>query len=419
MRHPDHVEQESGAATELQLLRRLALAIGEAEDLDQALSVALSEVGSLTGWSTGECWLPTEDGSRLVRGPVWSENAGEMARFHEASSAFSFARGEGMIGRVWEGGQAVWSSNVLRDRAFIRAAIAREIGLHAAAAIPVLAAGEVVAILAFYQRRESAENRHLLELVSAVAAQLGQLVRRKRADDERARTAARLADVNAELRRLVWLASHDLQEPMRMVTLYSQLLLQRSADRLSAEEKEIVDFVIEGAARGQSLLDGLRTYAEVVSRPFAAVPVPAGGALDSALAHLEPLISATGATVHGELRETVLGDRVELSRVFRQLVENALVHRRPSVAPEVRVGAERSGDEVVIAVTDNGVGIDPEAAERIFEVFHRIHNGNDHGGTGVGLAVCRKIVERHGGRIWVESRPGVGSTFYFTVPAAD
>jgi signal transduction histidine kinase len=412
-------EGESEAmAAELHLLRSLALAIGEAEDLDQALLVALSRVGEFTGWAAGESWLPDREGSRFVRGPVWSVDPSAAAGFHRISGEFTFAPGQGLVGRVWASGEAAWVSNVLRDPSFLRQDAARLLGLRAAAAIPVLAAGEVVAILVFYQTEEDPEDRNLLELVSTVAAQLGQLVRRKRADDERARTARQLELANGELQRLVWLASHDLQEPLRMVNLYSQLLLQRSAERLAPEEQEIVGFVLEGAARGQSLLDGLRTYAEVVSRPFHAGPVDAGSALESAITYLEPLILRNNASVKGEARYEVLGDRTELSRVFRQLIENSIVHRRPGVAPRVEIGAHRDGPDVVFRVRDNAAGIDPQAVERIFDVFHRIPSSNGHRGIGVGLSVCRKIVERHGGRIWVESREGEGSTFYFTVAAA-
>ncbi|MBI2508502.1 MAG: PAS domain S-box protein, partial [Betaproteobacteria bacterium] len=230
-----------------------------------------------------------------------------------------------------------------------------------------------------------------------------------------ARKALELTRSNAELEQFAYVASHDLQEPLRMISSYTQLLLRRYGDRLDAEAREFMDFVVDGATRMKQLIEDLLAYSRVGTRGKEFQPVECEGALLKALANLRAAIEASGATVTHDPLPTVEGDEVQLTQLLQNLVGNALKFKGAE-APRIHVGVAERADGWEFAVTDNGIGIDPQYFERIFMVFQRLHSKGEYPGTGIGLAICKKVVDRHGGRIRVESRPGHGSTFCFTLP---
>ena len=228
---------------------------------------------------------------------------------------------------------------------------------------------------------------------------------------------AELERSNAELEQFAYVASHDLQEPLRMVSSYAQLLAKRYQGQLDADADEFIGFAVDGAKRMQALISDMLAYARVGSKPNAARAVELDRALERCLANLEFLIAETGTRVEAAPLPVVLGDEVQLVQLLQNLVANAIKFR--SGPPVVRIGAQRADGWWVISVADNGIGIEPQYAQRIFAVFQRLHTRAEYEGTGIGLAVCKKIVERMGGRIWVESELGVGSTFKFTLREAE
>ena len=230
-----------------------------------------------------------------------------------------------------------------------------------------------------------------------------------------AHTAAELARSNRDLEQFAYIASHDLKEPLRMVTSFMDLLKERYGAALVPQALEYVDIAASGAERMQDLIQGLLDYARV-GRGGEAEAVPASEALDAALDNLRKAVSEAGAVVEREPLPTVRANRLELVQLFQNLVGNA-VRFRGGRRPEIRVGARREGDAWSFFVQDNGIGIDPEYRDKVFVIFQRLHTADEYPGSGVGLAICKRIVERHGGRIWVESEPGKGSTFRFTLPA--
>lgn len=247
-------------------------------------------------------------------------------------------------------------------------------------------------------------------------AVLRDITDRKAAQEALARQAAELTRSNKELEQFAYVASHDLQEPLRMIGSYTQLLARRYGEKLDEDAREFIGFAVDGVTRMQALINDLLAYSRVGTREVTLEPVDMELVLERVLLTLEPRVVATGGTVENDPLPTVTGDHVQLSQLLQNLVQNAIKFSRPGVPPEVRVTARAEPREWVFGVADNGIGIAPEFRDRIFALFQRLHNREEYDGTGIGLAICQKIVERHGGRIWVEGAPGQGSTFYFTLP---
>jgi PAS domain S-box-containing protein len=221
---------------------------------------------------------------------------------------------------------------------------------------------------------------------------------------------------NEELQLFAYVASHDLQEPLRSIVSFSQLLERRYKGKLDADADEFIAFIIEGGNRMQRLIMDLLQLSRVETKARPLAPTDAGEVVAEALRLMETPIREAGGTVVVEDLPTVMADADQLTQVFTNLVGNALKYRRPDVPPEVRISAERTGAFWRFSVADNGIGIEAEYFDRIFVIFQRLHTRDEYEGTGIGLAVVRKIVERHGGRIGLESTPGQGSTFSFTIP---
>ncbi len=258
-------------------------------------------------------------------------------------------------------------------------------------------------------------DEHQLEILKLYGITLGHLCTRKRAEEALAQKAQELARSNADLQHFAYIASHDLQEPLRMVTSYLQLLERRYKEQFDTDAREFIAYAVDGVTRMQGLINALLSYSRVGTRgkPFA--PTDCAVILERALTNLKVAIEESNAVVTHDPLPTVMADDVQLTQVFQNLIGNA-VKFRGKRTPQVHVGAQRGKGEWIFSVRDNGIGIDPQHFERIFMIFQRLHTQDEYPGAGIGLAVCKKIVERHGGRIWVESLPGQGSTFYFTIP---
>ncbi len=236
--------------------------------------------------------------------------------------------------------------------------------------------------------------------------------------EEMARLVEDLQRSNSELEQFAYVASHDLQEPLRMVASYCQLLQRRYEDKLDQDANEFIGFAVDGAERMQALINALLSYSRVGRSERPKRPDCMAEAAETARRDLQKAIEESGATVDiGSLPE-VTGDAVELRQLLQNLIANGIKFRGDA-APQVSIGAEREGDLWTLSVRDNGIGIDPAYAERIFLIFQRLHTRDAYPGTGIGLSVCKKIVERHGGRLWVESDGKNGSTFKFTLPASE
>jgi signal transduction histidine kinase len=255
---------------------------------------------------------------------------------------------------------------------------------------------------------------HLLRLPQAVR----RAIQERRLREERRKAQEDLARSNRDLEQFAYVASHDLQEPLRMVAAYTQLLAERYQGKLDANADKYIHYAVDGALRMQTLVQDLLAFSRVGRQGSERQMVSVASVVETSLQDLRAMISEIGAKVECGPLPSVIADPVQLSQVFQNLIGNAIKFRGDK-QPHIRIAAEQQGREWVFSVTDNGIGIDPEYAELIFVIFKRLHTLAEYRGNGIGLAICKKIVEQHDGRIWVESPPGQGASFKFTLRARE
>ncbi|MEP9327767.1 PAS domain S-box protein [Paraburkholderia phymatum] len=252
-----------------------------------------------------------------------------------------------------------------------------------------------------------------------VLAAIVDITERKRAEHELMRRTEELARSNQDLEQFAYVASHDLQEPLRAVAGPLQLLQRRYQGQLDARAEEFITHAVDGATRMQKLIDDLLSYSRVGRSGAVQQLTACAAALDQALKSLSVVLQESGAQITRDALPCVMAIPTQLALLFQNLVGNAVKFRQVDRPVRVDIGARREGDSWVISVKDNGIGIDPQYFDRIFMIFQRLHSRADYPGTGIGLALCKRIVEQHGGSIWIESQPGAGTTVFFTLKAED
>ncbi|GAA0244070.1 CHASE3 domain-containing protein [Actinomadura nitritigenes] len=279
----------------------------------------------------------------------------------------------------------------------------------------------------FAHRLDVSGPAEINELAMIIDAMRRRIIEEWRTSTERAalldEQAGELRRSNAELEQFAYVASHDLQEPLRKVASFCQMLERRYGDQLDERGRQYIQFAVDGAKRMQALINDLLGFSRVgrMSRPEDAIDLNEVAA--QALDNLGSLIEETDARVEVADLPVVPGERTQLTQLFQNLVGNALKFRRPGVAPRVAIGVRREGDEWQFTCADNGIGVEPRYADRIFLIFQRLHPRDEYTGTGIGLALCKKIVEYHGGRIWLageeRGEDDPGTTFHWTLPIGD
>ena len=250
-----------------------------------------------------------------------------------------------------------------------------------------------------------------VEIVSV----LRDITKRKQVEEELKKTLTELERSNKELEQFAYVASHDLQEPLRMVASYVQLLARRYEGKLDADADDFIAYAVGGASRMQKMINDLLTYSQVGTRGKPFQPTDCQAVLDQVLANLKVAIEESSAVITHDPLPMVIADESQMAQLFQNLIDNAIKFH-DEASPRVHISAKQKEKDWVFSVRDNGIGIDPQYYQRIFMLFQSLHNREEYPGTGMGLAICKRIVERHGGRIWVKSELGKGSTFYFTIP---
>jgi PAS domain S-box-containing protein len=414
-------EAEQRQAIEYRVTRLLA----ESDSVEEVMPQVLRILCENLGFAYGARWVHDPQARVLRCVESWCAEDPGLEEFRRTSAARLETRPErpgGLNRRVWTTGEAVWLPDVSQETTLQRREAAARAGLRSAFAFPILMGGEFYGVIEFYARALRPRDERAIEIAQTAGSQIAQFIARlqaeaalREANDELARQAEELKRSNSELEQFAYVASHDLQEPLRMISSYTQLLMRRYGDRFDKEAKEFMDFVVDGSARMKQLIEDILAYSRIGTRGRELVPVESEAALKRALASLRGSIEASGATVTHDPMPAVHADAVQLAQLLQNLIGNALKFKGAD-APRVHVAVTQRPDWWQFAVRDNGIGIDPEFFGRIFMVFQRLHGKGEYPGTGIGLAICKKVVDRHGGRIWVESRPGAGSTFFFTLP---
>ncbi|HEY2628769.1 MAG TPA: ATP-binding protein [Usitatibacter sp.] len=418
----ERAQSEKGVAIENAVARYL----GSSDSLGDAIRGIMQVMCERLEWACAARWSLDESDNLLHCVETWSIDDPKVRAFLEVSSRETFVPGtSGLIRRVLTTGQSVWVADVTEQEGFIRAPLAKAAGLRGAFALPVLVGDRVLGAIEFFSRDARNPDKWLLQITVSVGRQIGQLMARREAEgalrdahDELELKARELERSNEELQQFAYVASHDLQEPLRMVSSYTQLLERRYGDKLDGDAKEFMEFIVDGAARMKQLIEDLLAYSRVGTRGRELARTESGAALAKALANLHIAQEASGAVVTHDPMPPVVADASQLTQLFQNLIGNAMKFHAAG-APRIHVGTETREHVWVFNVKDNGIGLDTQYADRIFMMFQRLHNKTEYAGTGIGLAICKKIVERHGGRIWVDSTPGQGSTFGFTIARHD
>jgi PAS domain S-box-containing protein len=399
----------------------------EASTLTEATPMILRSVCEHVGWDHGEVWFIDPDIAAMRPGGVWHVFPEHLARFSAISGNMTFSQGAGLPGRVWAEGRPVWITDLAEAPYFLRAHAATAAGLRAAFAFPIRSAGGMLGAMAFFSREIQTPDKELIEMFDALGSQIGDFIKRKNAEEEMKRYAAELEKSNEELNSFASVASHDLQEPLRMISGFAELLESRYKGKLDKKADDFIHYINDGATRMQQLILDLLALSRVTSAGGKFVSVDANKALEKALVNLKTAIDESNAMITAGSLPVVIADESQLTRLLQNLVGNAVKYRG-SGKPEVQIAAEHIDDISrndagrprrpgwLFYIKDNGIGIEQKYFERIFQAFERLHSRKEYPGTGMGLAICKKIVERHGGSIWVSSEPGIGSTFYFTIP---
>jgi len=385
-------------------LQEVAGELMEAGSIDEIGEVAVGSAERILGLDITGIWTYDEEQEALL--PV-TETPGARELF---GSSPRFEPGSSLTWEVFERGEMA----VFEDVSTVEGRHVEETEIRAEVIVPLGDQG-VISTGTTSEREFSDTDVGLFELFASTVSSAMLRAEREQALRE---TRAELERSNEDLEQFAYVASHDLQEPLRTVSNYLQLLERRYGDELDTDAEEFIEFAVDGAERMHEMIQALLEYSRVDTRGNPLDPTDLGSVYEQACRNLNVAIEESDASITADDLPTVRGDESQLVQLLQNLLDNAIKYTGDR-DPRVHVSAERADGRWVIAVEDNGIGMAPEETERVFEIFERLHGRESYSGTGIGLAMCRKIVDRHGGDIWVDSEQGEGATFSFTLPAVN
>ncbi|MDS0477447.1 ATP-binding protein [Natrinema sp. 1APR25-10V2] len=406
-----HERELEARAHQQQVVADLGQLALETDDLDELMHEASRQVAAVL--DNDYCKVLDLDAGReellLRQGVGWADGlVGEetiSAVEADSQAAYTLASDRPVVVEDLETETRFSGPDLLRSHD-VRSGISTIIG-------PV---SEPWGILGTHDTEPETFSEEDVNFVQSVANVLAEAIERQQYQTELEALIADLEQSNERLEQFAYAASHDLQEPLRMVSSYLRLLERRYEDALDEEGEEFLAYAVDGADRMREMIDGLLAYSRVETRGDELEPVDLEGVLDDVLADLQLQLEESDAEVTVGSLPRVEGDASQLRQVFQNLLSNAIEYSGDE-PPRIHVSAERDGSYWTVSVADEGIGIAPDDQEQIFDVFQRLHSREKHAGAGIGLALCERIIERHGGEIWVDSEPGEGSIFSFTVPA--
>jgi len=402
------VAERTVAEARLVALRDINMAITSTLDLHSVLNLLMETIDAVLPKLAIQVWLVNRQSGQPERAACWNLDEadwkGRKLRDTPALVKEAMSRKTPAVAR-----------NVQTDPRTADSEFYRRHGVVSYLGIPLVIKEEVLGVLVFLTREERQFTGEEIEFLSTLAGEAAIAIHNSQNYEETARLAANLARSNKELEQFAYVASHDLQEPLRMITAYTTLLAKRYQGKLDKDADEFIAYAADGAKRMQGLIQDLLTYSRVGTKGKEFALTDCESVLQTILTGLKAAIDESGAVVTHDPLPTVMADAGQIGQLLQNLIGNGVKYRN-SMAPQIHVSCRRNGSEWIFSVRDNGIGIDPKYGEKIFVIFQRLHTRQEYEGTGIGLAVCKKIVERHKGRIWVESRLGQGATFYFTIP---
>lgn len=406
--------RESGAqiarfANQLRTAADVAKQLSSILDLDPLLREVVSLLRERLQLYHVHVYL-LDQAAGVLRMAAGSGEVGEMLR--EAGHSIPLNREHSLVARAARDGYIILTGDVSIEPDFMPNPLLPN--TRSEMAIPLILAQQVLGVLDVQDDRAHRFDQMDLATFSVFSGHIASAIQNAYLYEEVQRHARALEERNAELEQFAYVASHDLQEPLRIVISYVQLLARRYDGQFDEDAEIFMKYIVDGAMRMKALINGLLDYSRLgrSGQPFSLTDCDV--VLSQVLANLQVAIQEKGATIHHDPLPTVMGDALQLSQLWQNLLSNAL--KFGGERPEVWIGARRQEREWLFWVRDQGIGLDVQYAERIFAIFQRLHTIEEYPGTGIGLAICKKIVERHNGRLWVESQPGAGATFFFTIP---
>ncbi|MBS4095725.1 MAG: GAF domain-containing protein [Sulfuricella sp.] len=399
---------------EIRLESTLRISQHATGDLHELIDFALNEAIALSGSQLGYIYYYDED-TRLFTLHSWSQEVMAECRVLDPQTVYELDK-TGLWGEAVRQRKAIVVNDFTAENPWKKGYPEGHAHLERFFTLPVFAEGRIVATVGVANKPTDYTHFDVSQLTIMMDS-IWKIAEAKKTAEELARKTEELARSNKELQEFAYVASHDLQEPLRMVSSYLSLIERRYKGQLDQDADEFIHFAVDGATRMQQLIKDLLTYSRVGTRGKPFVPTDSYQALAAALDNLQIAIQEQQATITHDPLPSVVADGSQLTQLFQNLVGNAIKFHGAE-KPLIHVSACEKGGEWEFAVKDNGIGIAPENFERIFVIFQRLHSRDEYPGTGIGLSVCKRIVERHGGRIWLESELGKGTTFYFTLPTA-
>jgi signal transduction histidine kinase len=403
------VAEVKAAESRLSSLCEIASTINSTLDLHKVLGLLLDKVGTFVPDAALQIWLVNRESGAIERAACRNIDEAEWKGRRLAATPPLVC--QAVTQKLPVTVRDARTDPRIADRGFYR----RQ-GIVSYLGLPLVVNDVAVADLVVLTQYERQFNRQEVEFLSALGSQAATAIHNAQLHELIQAQAAKLIRSNEELEQFAYVASHDLQEPLRMVTSFAGLLARRYQGKLDGEAEEFIAHVSDGAKRMQGLIQDLLSYSRVGTQCKEFAPVDCDAVLRGTLIGLHVAIEESGAAVTHDPLPNVNGDEVQLGRLFQNLLSNAIKYRSRE-APEVHVSCRLEGNDWLFAVRDNGIGIDPRYTNKLFVIFQRLHTREEYPGTGIGLAICKKIVERHGGKIWVESDLGKGAAFLFTLPS--